>query len=231
LKGLSDELYKKYFNFRVITTAMMDSIEKYQNQLDDGYDSDWEAIVPTAEDIKAAYSDWEAPAYKVENPAIKGSVEDKLLTAVENCNLKNVEAFIAAGADLEARDEKGLTALMLAAKKGYADIVSALVKAGALVTLGDGYGATALFYAAKGGHVEVVKILLAHGAAKGEENFKELFVSAVFKGNNEMVKALMIEDLPLDYYDLELAYSFAITRCSAEVARAIQTLRNAKVNR
>ena len=70
----------------------------------------WKPTGPTVEDIRAAT--------KAENPAAKGSQEDKLISAVKNGDLQNVKTFISAGAGLEARDNENMTALMRAAEKG-----------------------------------------------------------------------------------------------------------------
>lgn len=177
----------------------------------------WEPTGPTVEDILAAT--------KVENLAAKGSREDKLISAVKNGDLKNVETFIAAGAGLEARDNGDMTALMIAANKGYTDIVSKLISAGANVNAKDRFGCTAFFKAADKGHTEIVKLLIANGAAKNEKNFGELFVRAVFQGNNEMVKALIVEGASIDHDTLDTAYSIARNRrCSAEIVNAIKEL-------
>jgi len=177
---------------------------------------DWVHTAPTLEDIMSAT--------KVENLAVKGSREDKLIEAVKNGDLKNVETLIAPGVDLEARDNQNMTALMIAAKKGYTDIVSKLINAGANLGAKDRYGKTVLSYACKSGHTETVKILIANGAGKNEKNFGELFVSAVFTGNNEMVKALIVEGASMDHHTLNSAYWIARDKCSAEIVNTIKEL-------
>lgn len=147
-------------------------------------DDHWEPTGPTVEDIRAAT--------KAENQAAKGSREDKLISAVKKGDLKNVKTFISSGADLEARDNENMTALMRAAEKGYADIVRILLDAGADISAKDRFGCTAFFKAADKNHVDVVKIFIAKGVAV-DSNFEGIFVSSVFKGNTEMVKALMVE--------------------------------------
>src|SRR5260221_931828 len=150
----------------------------------------WEPTGPTVEDFLAAT--------KVKGLATKGSREDKLISAVKNGDLKNVEIFIAAGADLEARDNENTTALMRAAEKGYSDIVRILIDAGADISTEDKFGCTAFFKAADKNHVDVVKMLIAKGAAE-DSTFEDIFVSSVFKGNTEMVKALIVESARIKY--------------------------------
>lgn len=179
-------------------------------------DDRWLPTGPTVEDILAAT--------KVEDLAAKGSLEDKLISAVKNGDLKNVEAFIAAGAGLEARDNQNMTALMIASKNGYTDIVSKLIKAGVNIDAKDRFNCTAFFKAADQNHVDVVKILIAAGAAQNEKNFGDLFVSAVFKGNNDMVKAFIVEGASIDRHRLNTAYSLARTSCSAEIVALLKNL-------
>ena len=60
------------------------------------------------------------------------SVADKydLFLAVDENNISKVKALIDNGADVNAVD-KGWTALLIAAEKGYTDMAKALIKAGA----------------------------------------------------------------------------------------------------
>jgi ankyrin repeat protein len=144
---------------------------------------DWEPTGPTAEDIRAAT--------KVENEAVKGSLEEKLISAVKNGDLKSVETFIAAGAALDARDSENMTALMWTADRGYSDIARILMDAGADINAQDKFGCTALFKAADKNHVGIVKMLVAKGAV--DSSFEDMLMRATFQGNTEMVKALTKE--------------------------------------
>ncbi len=196
--------------------AILDRIRKEKSDPKSNDWEYWESSGPTREDIMAAT--------KVENLAAKGSQEYELINAVKNGDLKNVETLIAAGTGLEARDNENMTVLMIAAKKGYTDIASRLINAGAQVDATDRYNGTALFHAVDGGHAEIIKLLIANGAAKNQKNFGELFVSAVFKGNNEMVKAFLVEGSRIDQDTLKTASGFARTQCSPEIFNAIKEL-------
>ncbi len=68
------------------------------------------------------------------------------------------------GADVNARDRDGKTALITAAEIGMADTVRLLLTHGADVNSRDANGTTALMYAAIEDHVGVIQLLLAHGA-------------------------------------------------------------------
>lgn len=178
--------------------------------------SNWKPTGPTKEDILAAT--------RVDNLAAKGSREEKIINAAKNGDHKNIATLIAAGANLEARDNQDRTALMRAAEEGYSDIVRILLDAGADVTTKDKFGWTALFMAVDKNHVEVVKILIAWGASS-DKNFKDIFVSSVFKGNTEMVKALVGEGAHISCDTINAAYGFVSYR-NAEMVNIMKHLKS-----
>lgn len=171
----------------------------------------WEPSGPTGADIRAAT--------KVENLAAKGGLDDQLISAVKNGDLKNVEALISAGAGLEARDDKAMTVLMIAARKGYPDIASRLINLGAHVDAKTIHNRTALFYAEEGGHTKIAKLLIANSADKKlKEPGRNLFGAAV-RGDTEKVKALLVEGARISDDDLDAACWIAR---KAEIKSAIK---------
>ncbi len=72
--------------------------------------------------------------------------------------------LISNGADFNAEDERGYTALIYASFCGYQDIVKLLLDNGADVNGANFWCETALMDASKYGHTETVKLLLAAGA-------------------------------------------------------------------
>lgn len=75
-----------------------------------------------------------------------------------------VRLLLNRGADINAQDEWGRTALMIAADGGYADTVKLLLDWEANVHLRDSNGNTALMRAAWKGHLDIVRALIDRGA-------------------------------------------------------------------
>lgn len=86
-----------------------------------------------------------------------------LINAAIDGNLAEVQALIAKGADVNAKDAKGRSALGAASASGHLKVVQALLAKGADVNE-ENNGITALMLASFGGRFEVVKALLAGGA-------------------------------------------------------------------
>jgi serine/threonine-protein phosphatase 6 regulatory ankyrin repeat subunit A/serine/threonine-protein phosphatase 6 regulatory ankyrin repeat subunit B len=83
-------------------------------------------------------------------------------------NLERVESAIAAGADVNAKDKRGETALMnVSGVLDGIDYAKLLIAHGAKVDIKDSYGCTALMMAIRpafGTSKDMVKLLLEHGA-------------------------------------------------------------------
>jgi ankyrin repeat protein len=71
-----------------------------------------------------------------------------------------VEALLAQGAKVNARDRNGSTSLMLASKAGHREVVEVLLVLGAKVNAKDWLGRTALMVAAR----QVRELLIQKGA-------------------------------------------------------------------
>ena len=135
-------------------------------------------------------------------PAIfaEASTKDKnvqLVQAAERGNLTDVQNALNNGADVNAKDDRGLTALMMASYGGYtngsyAEIVKLLLDKGANVNIKTHEGITALSKASSGGNAEVMKLLLAKGADINVKNSKgeTALVIAKDKGKTEIVAML-----------------------------------------
>ncbi|QIG78390.1 ankyrin repeat domain-containing protein [Stakelama tenebrarum] len=105
-----------------------------------------------------------------------------------------IAALLRAGADIEARDERGYTALILASYNGHEAATHTLVSAGARLDGGDGEGGnTALMGVAFKGHVEIARLLIDAGAdvnARNADGQTALMTAAMFD-RKEIVDLLL----------------------------------------
>ena len=89
---------------------------------------------------------------------------DLLFEAVSNNNIEEVARLIEAGANVNATDDYGETALMWAAWYNAADAAKMLIEAGADINARDKGGKTALMIAKEENAVDVAALLKAAGA-------------------------------------------------------------------
>ena len=119
--------------------------------------------------------------------------ECPLCKAAKEGDSDRVDILLAAGANPNAVDKKGSTALMYAAGKGHAEIAKSLLDAGANPNVVDDDGWTALIVATFEGHYEVVKILLdgeANPNVAGKDDWTAL-IQAAINGNTEISKIML----------------------------------------
>ncbi len=90
--------------------------------------------------------------------------EQGLIAAIELGDLAGIRMLLGAGADVNARNESGMTPLMRAAGTGRTDIIQELLEHGADMNAARSDGFTALSFAAFFGHSEALRLLLARGA-------------------------------------------------------------------
>jgi hypothetical protein len=103
------------------------------------------------------------------------------------------DSTLAEGADVNARDKDGGTALMMASVTGRNEAVLALLAKGADVNTKDKDGLTALTHACMAGQSEVAQTLLANGAnvnAKANNGLTVL-IAACAVGHSEVVQVLL----------------------------------------
>ena len=114
-------------------------------------------------DEKGTVSSADTPGGAVSG-VVGGLARDALHRAAEAGDVNGLQAALAAGADVNARDGKGWTALMHAVAKGYPVLAGLLLEAEASPDVRAPHGATALFMAAADGHTENIVLLMEAGA-------------------------------------------------------------------
>ena len=114
--------------------------------------------------------------------------------AAYNGNIEAVKQHIAAGTDVNAKDNIGRTPLHGAVVDGHKDVVELLIAKGADIELRcTTCGGTALGHAASGGHKEIIELLIEKGAdvnakSKGETTPLHFATS---RGHKEVAELLI----------------------------------------
>ena len=90
-------------------------------------------------------------------------LDEEMISAAQDGNTDTVKALLAKGADVNAKDKLGNTALFCAVKSGNIETVQALLAKGADVNAKNIIGEPPLVWAAKNGHTAPVQALLAKG--------------------------------------------------------------------
>ncbi len=102
---------------------------------------------------------------KIKDPAFPmSSLSKELLEAVNENKSEKAKQLLARGANANATNSDGWSALMVAASKGHSGIVSLLLEKGARVNEKNPKGQTPVMFASHWGHAGVVKLLIDGGA-------------------------------------------------------------------
>ena len=136
------------------------------------------------------------------NVMTQEKLNEDLRYACRNSNVEIVKLLIIReGANVNATNGYGQTALHWAAWNGYIEIVKLLIKYGANINFKDKWGRTALHYAACNGHTEAVKILIKANAyvdAKDKNGNTALSWAAWFKRTTETAIVELLEQTMKD---------------------------------
>lgn len=110
--------------------------------------------------------------------------------------IENVKLLLSRGADVNKKNELGLTALYYASQSGHAQTVKLLIEKGADINAKTNDGDTALHSAAMYGHYTVVKLLVEHGADVNASNSNN--ATPVIRAKNlQIVKILSTKNIDL----------------------------------
>lgn len=129
------------------------------------------------------------------------AMADDLITAAGQGDVAAVTAGIVAGADLEARDANGVTALLAATHANQVEAARLLIEAGADVNAKDAISDSPYLYAGARGHLEILKLTLAHGADLASVNRYggTALIPAAERGHVETVATLIAASVDVDH--------------------------------
>lgn len=145
-----------------------------------------------------------------------------LLRASASGDLTAVKKNVADGADINAADGSGRTALIEAAWAGHADVVKYLVEKGAKVAVADNAGFTPLMRACEEGNAQIVTYLVSKGSnvnARGKVRGTTPLMLAAEQGHIKVIDVLLgagakINDVDL-YEETALARAYYMEQAKA----------------
>jgi ankyrin repeat protein len=129
-------------------------------------------------------------------PKATGTIDEQLMEAAKRGDPARVKVILDKGAEINATDKGGTTALIHAADSGHITVVRLLLEKGADVNAKNKGGWTALMWAATSspaGRTDIVKLLIAKGGdvnAKDQSGMTAL-LGAARQGHLPVVKVLL----------------------------------------
>jgi ankyrin repeat protein len=131
-------------------------------------DLDTQLLLPIAQGDAAAVRSLLSKGVSA-NARMRGEDKTLLILAASLGHVRVVDVLIAGGADVSAKDERGMTALSWAALLHHLPILQLLINSGADVNTADKKGTTALMWAVVGRDIDVMRVLLDKGATWTQE--------------------------------------------------------------
>lgn len=178
----------------ILHLSLVHAAQEDQNKIKDIWDAPSDAF---ANYSTHPATDWADPAQRVKEELDKQGIlctPEGLFEAAETGNRTAVALFIEAQSNLEVRDNRGWTPLMIAAFKGYDEIVGLLIQHDADVDALDLGGNSALHWAAFGGHFSCAKRLIQnHAGIDARNNFGWTPIIQATARNHLEVVALLID--------------------------------------
>ncbi|MGM3275730.1 ankyrin repeat domain-containing protein [Ralstonia sp. 24A2] len=141
-----------------------------------------------------------APATRPAHHSDPATRDRDLITAAQTGNTMVIQALLADGASLKARDADGRTALIAAVTAHQGASARLLIQAGADVNVQDNAQNSAFLLAASQGDAETVRLALSHGANLRATNAEgdTALIPAARRGYVEVVSELAKAGLPPD---------------------------------
>ncbi len=155
-----------------------------------------------------------------------------LMQAVQRNDAGEVQRLIDQGADVNQLEATGDAPLVMAAYKGYGDVVRLLLQAGADVKAVDpSMKATALHAAAYAGRTEAARVLIEYGIdvnAQGPYNGYTALHDAIWQNNIPTAEVIIDAgaDLTLKSHDGQTPLEFAQSRKRDEIVDLIRARQN-----
>jgi ankyrin repeat protein len=110
--------------------------------------------------------------------------------AAEAGNNEVVELLIRNGAEVDAKNDGGETALMLASKSGHTETAEILIRNGADVNARDNLGYPVVAFAMEFGHMETAEMLIRNGVdIHPEELQTAMFLYTLSRRRAEMLRS------------------------------------------
>jgi hypothetical protein len=149
------------------------------------------------------------------------------LKAVENDNDEAVRVFLSSGVNLEVKDERGWTPLMIATANGKGSLAQLLIHSGARTNARDINGFTPLHWAALLGMSNIVVLLISKGVdVDAQSKFKWTpLMQACTRGHLSVCSLLIAAgaNLALANSDGSTALQIASSKGYQEIVRLIMT--------
>ena len=131
------------------------------------------------------------------NPITKGQrkLNNELIEAAKAGNYEIVKTLIEKGADVNAKDELEITALMWASAWGRTEVAKLLIKNNADVNAKDSNGWTALMKASVNNNFETSELLLEKGAdVNARDNYGKTALDRAREFGQLIVAGLLVEN-------------------------------------
>jgi uncharacterized protein len=126
-----------------------------------------------------------------------------LLNAVtdRDVDAAQIQALLSHGADIDARDEAGRTALLIATHGNRIEVARALIEAGVDVNAKDRINDSPYLYAGARGHLEILTMTLAHGVDLRSTNRYggTALIPAAERGHVDTVRSLIEAGVDVDH--------------------------------
>jgi len=131
------------------------------------------------------------------------NVNNELLSAASSGDTAAAARLLGEGADVDAKNNQGDTALLLAAKSGKIDTARLLIAKGANIEAKNNVGETALIAACTSGHAEIAQLLVEKGAATDarDEGGATPLMYAGLGGNTTIIDLLLLKGANINAQD------------------------------